>query len=209
LCVVAIVAHIALVSTVLAEPPQVTGVPGEAVGREFGQLAAALAGSKWETPEARKIVLDVAIRLDIPQAASVLRQFVDDSDATVRNRAILALVNCRSPSAVSILVGLLNNNNADIRVSAVLGLQKMQTAEAAKHLLTALKDKNPGTKGDKRGQEPFPAINARPPNGSEKVPDPFFLPFFLPFFSCTALRLYVPFAPLRRRNVDTAGQVSI
>ncbi len=27
---------------------------------------------------------------------------------------------------------------------------------------------------EKKGQEPFPAINARPPNGSEKVPDPFF-----------------------------------
>jgi hypothetical protein len=37
-----------------------------------------------------------------------------------------------------------------------------------------------GRKGEgKRGQEPFPTKNARPPNGSEKVPDPFF-PFFPP-----------------------------
>ncbi len=68
----------------IAYSQQAESQPLQRSNEELRKLARLLASTEWHTAEARSVVLDVAARLRIPEAGSVLQQFMAKiGDATL------------------------------------------------------------------------------------------------------------------------------
>ncbi|WP_181794717.1 MerR family transcriptional regulator [Streptomyces sp. WELS2] len=113
-----------LARAVLAETdPHVAGALRWALARSDGDgMAALTAGMRSEDPAVvRRAVLAIAGMADVPGAAAVLTEALDDPDATVRGQAALVLGRRGVTAAVPALVAMVVEGSHDVEAAEILG----------------------------------------------------------------------------------------
>ncbi len=100
-----------------------------------------------------------------PRTVAALTAALKDSDAEVRETAMLALVQMRDPSIFDPLVAALRDASADVREQAALGLGQLRDARAVDPLVGATKDAD----GSVREQAVFALGQLRDPRALDAV----------------------------------------
>ncbi|MGO4201614.1 MerR family transcriptional regulator [Rhodococcus sp. TAF43] len=114
----------ALVEAALSEDdPNVAGALQWSLARTGGQgLADLAAGLDSEVVDVRRRAISAISAVRAAEATVLLRRALDDSDATVRERAALALGSRGSTDSMPILLGMVFGGRSDVEAAEVLGL---------------------------------------------------------------------------------------
>ncbi|MFI6433400.1 MerR family transcriptional regulator [Rhodococcus oryzae] len=132
----------ALVAAVLSEDdPNVAGALQWSLARAAGRGLADLAvGLDSEVVDVRRRAIAAIAAVHTAEATALLRRALDDSDATVRGRAALALGSRGSADSIAVLLDMVVAGHNDVEAAEVLGLLA-EVSPGADDVVGVLQDK--------------------------------------------------------------------